>query len=68
MFASPIYKSAQSKLDQAVTRSALYYEEHGEQGLREKVQAELDRAAGYLKVWSDRNAVLARQAGDEAAD
>jgi arabinosaccharide transport system substrate-binding protein len=65
VFASPVYKSAQSKLDQAVTRSAMYYEEHGEQGLREQVQAELKRAADYLKVWSDRHAVLAQHAADE---
>jgi arabinosaccharide transport system substrate-binding protein len=58
IFASPVYKSGMSKLDQAVTRSALYYEEHGEQGLREKVAEELQRAAEYLKVWSDRYAVL----------
>jgi ABC-type glycerol-3-phosphate transport system substrate-binding protein len=61
IFASPMYKPAQGKLDQAFTRSAIYYEEHGEQGLREKVKAELDRAAAYVKVWSDRSAVLARQ-------
>jgi len=61
VFASPVYKSAQGKLDQAFTRCAIYYEAHGEQGLREKVKAELDRAAAYLKVWSDRSAVLARQ-------
>jgi arabinosaccharide transport system substrate-binding protein len=61
VFASAMYKPAQGKLDQAFTRSALYYEEHGEQGLREKVKAELDRAAAYVKAWSDRNAVLARQ-------
>jgi arabinosaccharide transport system substrate-binding protein len=59
IFASPVYKSAQSKLDQAFTRAALYYEQNGEVGLREKVKAELDRAAAYLRVWSDRYAVLA---------
>ena len=58
IFASPVYKSGMSKLDQAVTRAGLYYEEHGDQGLREKVAEELQRAAGYLKVWSDRYAVL----------
>jgi arabinosaccharide transport system substrate-binding protein len=61
VFASPVYKSGQGKLDQAVTRSAVYYEENGEQGLREKVTAELNRAAEYLKVWSDRHAVLTQQ-------
>ncbi len=59
VYASPVYKSAQSKLDQAITRSGIYYEQYGEQGLREKVQAELDRAAAYLKVWSDRHGRLA---------
>jgi len=67
IFASPVYKSAQTKLDQAFTRSALYYEQYGEAGLREKVTAELEGAAAYLRVWSDRHAVLARQgaAGQE---
>lgn len=63
--ASPVYKSAQSKLDQAITRSGVYFEQQGEQGLREKVQEELDRAAKYLKVWSDRHGRLA--AGELAA-
>jgi arabinosaccharide transport system substrate-binding protein len=60
VFSSAVYKQGQSKLDQALTRSARYYDEHGEQGLREKVKAELDGAAAYLKTWSDRNAALAR--------
>jgi hypothetical protein len=55
-----VYKSAQSKLDQAITRSGIYYEQHGEQGLREKVKAELDRSAAYLKIWSDRHGRLAQ--------
>lgn len=59
LFPSPIYKSAQSKLDEAITRCAIYYGANGEVGLREKVQAELQRAADYLKTWADRHAVLA---------
>ena len=60
IFSSAVYKQGQSKLDQALTRCAIYYDEHGEQGLREKVAEELDQAAAYLKMWSDRNAALAR--------
>lgn len=60
VYASPVYKSAQSKLDQAITRSGIYYEQHGEQGLREKVKEELDRSAAYLKIWSDRHGRLAQ--------
>lgn len=59
LFPSPIYKSAQTKLDEAITRCALYYDANGDAGLREKVQAELQRAADYLKTWADRHAVLA---------
>jgi arabinosaccharide transport system substrate-binding protein len=70
VYASPVYKSAQNKLDQAITRSGIYFEQHGEQGLRQKVKEELDRAAGYLKIWSDRHGRLAsaEAAGDGAAD
>ncbi|HKO89885.1 MAG TPA: extracellular solute-binding protein [Polyangiaceae bacterium] len=64
IFSSAVYKQGQSKLDQALTRCAIYYDEHGEQGLRQKVAEELERAATYLKMWSDRNAALAR--GDAA--
>ncbi len=59
LFASPIYKTAWTKMDEAITRCAIYYDEHGEEGLREKVQAELDRTEAYLKMWADRHAVLA---------
>jgi arabinosaccharide transport system substrate-binding protein len=63
LFASAVYKQGMSKLDQALTRSALYYGEHG---LREKVEQELDQAAAHLKMWSDRNAALARSDSAEA--
>jgi arabinosaccharide transport system substrate-binding protein len=59
VYASPVYKSAQVKLDQAIIRSGVYYEQYGEQGLREKVKEELDRSARYLKVWSDRHMRMA---------
>jgi arabinosaccharide transport system substrate-binding protein len=59
LYPSPIYKSAQTKLDEAITRCALYYDSNGDAGLREKVQAELQRAEDYLKTWADRHAVLA---------
>jgi arabinosaccharide transport system substrate-binding protein len=60
IFSSAVYKQGQTKLDEASTRCAIYYDEHGEQGLREKVAEELNQAAAYLKMWSDRNAALAR--------
>jgi arabinosaccharide transport system substrate-binding protein len=59
LYPSPIYKSAQTKLDEAITRCAIYYDENGDVGLREKVQTELSRAEDYLKTWADRHAVLA---------
>ncbi|HVZ32824.1 MAG TPA: extracellular solute-binding protein, partial [Polyangiaceae bacterium] len=58
VFTSPIYKTGQTRLDQAVARSAAYYEAHGDDGLREAVQRELADAARYLKMWSDRNGRL----------
>jgi arabinosaccharide transport system substrate-binding protein len=61
LFASPIYKTAAAKVDEALARCAIYYDESGETGLREKVEAELDRAEAYLKKWSDRFAVLANK-------
>jgi arabinosaccharide transport system substrate-binding protein len=59
LYSSPIYKTAQLKLDQALTRAALQYEQHGDEGLRDVVQSELAKAAAYVKMWSDRNARLA---------
>jgi arabinosaccharide transport system substrate-binding protein len=59
VFASPIYKSGMSKLDEAVTRSGIYYDANGDKGLREKVQSELDRAEKYLTAWAERHSKLA---------
>jgi arabinosaccharide transport system substrate-binding protein len=59
VFASPIYKTAMTMLDEALTRSASYYEQHGDAGLAEQVQIELDRAAAYLGQRAHRNEVLA---------
>jgi arabinosaccharide transport system substrate-binding protein len=59
VFASPIYKSGMTKLDEAVTRAGIYYDANGEKGLREKVQAELDRAEKYLTTWAERHSKLA---------
>ncbi len=61
LFASPNYKSAMTTLDEALTRCAIYYDESGESGLREKVQAELQRAQEYIELWSRRAAVLANK-------
>jgi hypothetical protein len=59
VFASPIYKSGMTKLDEAVTRAGIYYDANGEKGLREKVQTELDRAEKYLTTWAERHSKLA---------
>lgn len=59
IFSSPIYKTGLAKLDEALTRCAIYYDEYGEKGLRAKVEEELARAAEYLEKWADRHNVLA---------
>lgn len=61
LYSSPIYKTAWTKLDEALTRCAIYYDANGEAGLREKVQQELARAEAYLNRWADRHALLANQ-------
>jgi arabinosaccharide transport system substrate-binding protein len=60
VFPSPIYKTAMNKLDEVLTRSAYHYELHGDAGLAERVQVELERAAAYLGQWAQRHDVLAR--------
>jgi arabinosaccharide transport system substrate-binding protein len=61
VYASPIYKPATTKLDEVLTRSAAHFEAHGDAGLAERVQAELDRADAYLQQWIHRDEVLAAQ-------
>lgn len=58
-FSSPIYKTALAKIDEAYTRAGLYYEQHGEQGIEQKIQQELDRAQQYLEIRQKRHAVIA---------
>jgi arabinosaccharide transport system substrate-binding protein len=62
VYSSPIYKSATSKLDEVLTRSAYYFDANGDAGLAEHVQAELDRADTYLGQWIRREEVLATRA------
>lgn len=58
-FSSPIHKTTLGKLDEALTRAGLYYDEHGEDGIIERIQAELDRAEKYLAIRAKRHAVMA---------
>ncbi|HTV19834.1 MAG TPA: extracellular solute-binding protein, partial [Polyangiaceae bacterium] len=62
VYPSPIYKSAMTKMDEVLTRSARYFDAHGDDGLRQAVQSELDRAEAYLQQWLRRDEVLATQA------
>jgi arabinosaccharide transport system substrate-binding protein len=58
-YSSPIYRNTFAKLDEALTRAGLYYDQHGEEGIREKLKAELDRAEEYLRLRASRHAVMA---------
>lgn len=69
VFASPIYRSGMAKLDEAVVRVGLYFDQHCglddqtpacQDELRHEIQDELDRAEAYLKRWAARHQVLAR--------
>jgi ABC-type glycerol-3-phosphate transport system substrate-binding protein len=59
-YSSPIYRNTFAKLDEALTRAGLYYDEHGEVGISEKIKAELDRAQEYLALRAERHAVMAK--------
>jgi arabinosaccharide transport system substrate-binding protein len=58
-YSSPIHKTAFGKIDEAYTRAGLYYDEHGEEGIEQKIKAELDRAEEYLQIRLKRHAVIA---------
>lgn len=58
-YSSPIYKTALGKIDEAYTRAGLYYDQHGEQGIEQKIKDELDRAEEYLQIRLKRHAVIA---------
>jgi arabinosaccharide transport system substrate-binding protein len=58
-YSSPIYKTTFGKLDEALTRAGLYYDEHGEDGIEAKIKEELDRAEEYLQLRQKRHAVIA---------
>ena len=59
VFSSPITKTTQGKIDEAYTRAGLYYDQHGEEGLEQKIKQELDRAEEYLQIRLKRHAVIA---------
>ena len=45
---------AESKLEEAFANTALYYKEHGDEGLRDFVRRELVRCADYVRRIADR--------------
>src|SRR5687768_11606119 len=55
---TPFTNQAVSRLSEAFTNTALYYDEHGEQGLREFARAELRRCADLVRVQVGRNRFL----------
>ena len=60
VYSAPVHTVAGSKLDEALYRSAEYYDKHGEKGLVDKVRAELQRAQAELEQLAYRNEVLER--------
>jgi arabinosaccharide transport system substrate-binding protein len=58
LHSSPIHKVALQEIDQAVVRVGLYYDAHGDEGLREHAQEELDATEAYLDRLAERHAVL----------
>jgi arabinosaccharide transport system substrate-binding protein len=56
------YFSATTKLSKAFTRAADYYREHGEQGLRERVRADLVSCADEVRLAIRRNVFLREDA------
>jgi hypothetical protein len=65
VYPSPIYKSAMTKMDEVLTRSVYYFQAHGDDGLRQAVRVELDRAEAYLNQWLRRDEVLAAPVATE---
>jgi arabinosaccharide transport system substrate-binding protein len=60
------YNRATGKLSKAVTRAAEYYREHGENGLREQVRADLTSCADEVRLTVQRNVFL-REDAEELA-
>jgi len=58
IWGSPYSRLAEIKLSEAHLRALEYYRKNGEKGLRERIQAELDTAAGYVQRTMDRNVLM----------
>ena len=58
VYTAPVHSYAGGKLDEALFRSAEYYEKHGEKGLVEKVRQELRRTQNEIEILAYRNHVL----------
>jgi arabinosaccharide transport system substrate-binding protein len=60
VYSSPVDNIARNKLDEAFSRSAEYYESHGDSGLMEKIRDELGRAVIAVRRMADREKTLAK--------
>jgi arabinosaccharide transport system substrate-binding protein len=58
VYSAPVHTLAQAKFDQAFFRSADYYKEHGETGLKEAIHEALAIAQGELEDLAHRNQLL----------
>jgi arabinosaccharide transport system substrate-binding protein len=58
VYASPIINVARSKVDAAYTRAIEHYRAHGDDGLMEVIQRELQVADQYVRKMAERNKVL----------
>jgi arabinosaccharide transport system substrate-binding protein len=57
-YVSAYMQMTEGKLLEALANTAAYYNEHGEEGLREYAQAELKRCADHVRTIVDRNVFL----------
>jgi hypothetical protein len=57
-YSSPVDHLARSRLVEAYTRSAQYYEKHGEEGLKEHVKLQVKLAAKDVLRLAARNETL----------
>jgi ABC-type glycerol-3-phosphate transport system substrate-binding protein len=60
VYSSPVDSIARIKLDEAFSRSAEYYESHGDSGLMEKIRDELGQAVIAVRRMADREKTLAK--------
>ena len=60
VYSSPVDEAARTGLDRAFNRSAEYYAQHGEDGLLEKIRANLADAAEDVRRLAGREKILAK--------